>query len=98
MKEKKTKILDLNNDSFLMSKISNDKEELNLNMNSEQEEDDDKITIIPFKKYFLKIFKGKYHYYILDRLKYDINTIMMLLDLNKINHLSEIFKEYEDQD
>ena len=97
MKEIKTKILDLNNDSLLISKITNDnKEELNLNLNLEQDEEDEKITIVPFKKYFLKIFKGKSHYYILDRLKYDINTIMMLLDLNKINKLSEVFKEYED--
>ena len=113
MKEKKS--LDLNNDSIAISNISNDKKELNLNINLEQEEDDkkekkeekeekeekkEKIKIVPFKKYFLKIYKekDKSHYYILDRLKYDINTIMMLLDLNKINHLSEIFKEYEDQD
>ena len=97
MKEIKTKILDLNNESLLISKITNDnKEELNLNLNLEQDEEDEKITIVPFKKYFLKIFKGKSHYYILDRLKYDINTIMMLLDLNKINKLSEVFKEYED--
>ena len=95
MKEKK--ILDLENYSLLISNITNDKEEQNLNINLEQEEEEDeKITIVPFKKYFLKIFKGKNHYYILDRLKYDINTIMMLLDLNKINKLSEIFKEYEE--
>ena len=80
----------------MISNISYDKEELNFNGNVEQEEDDDKITIVPFKKDYLKIFKGRHHYYILDRLKYDINTIMMLLDLNKINKLSEIFKEYED--
>ena len=96
MKGKKAKVLDLNNDSLLISKISNDKEDLNLNINFDQEEEDEKITIVPFKKYYLKIFKGKSHYYILDRLKYDINTIMMLLDLNKINKLSEIFKEYEE--
>jgi len=94
MEEGKSKILDLENDSLVISKIANDKSDLNLNL--DQDEDDDKITIVPFKKYFLKIFKGKSHYYILDRYKYDINTIMMLLDLNKINKLSEIFKEYEE--
>ena len=94
MEEAKSKILDLENDSLIISKIANDKSDLNLNL--DQDEDDDKISIVPFKKYFLKIFKGKNHYYILDRYKYDINTIMMLLDLNKINKLSEIFKEYEE--
>lgn len=94
MEEGKSKIIDIENDSLLVSKIANDKSDLNLNL--EQDEDEDKITIVPFKKYFLKIFKGKNHYYILDRYKYDINTIMMLLDLNKINKLSEIFKEYEE--
>ena len=90
MKEKKS--FDLNNDSLIISNISNDKEVLNLNINLDQEEEKAKIKIVPFKKYFLKIYKDKdkSYYYILDRLKYDINTIMMLLDLNKINHLSEI--------
>ena len=59
-------------------------------------EEDNQITIVPFKRYFLKIFKGSDHYYILDRHKYDINAIMMLLDLNKINKLSKIFQEYKD--
>ena len=93
MNENKENVLDLNNDSIIDSKITNEKEDLHLN-NTEQEEEE--ITIVPFKKYYLKIFKGKSNYYILDRLKYDINTIMMLLDLNKINKLSEVFKEYED--
>ena len=95
MKEKKYKILDLNNESFQNSKTANEKEELNLDIKTDRDEKEE-IKIVPFKKYFLKIFKGKSHYYILDRLKYDINTIMMLLDLNKINKLSDVFKEYED--
>ena len=101
MKGKKAKILDLNNDND--SKIYDDKEDPNLNLNYSGQDDEEKKkidpVIVPFKKYYLKIFKNKddkSHYYILDRLKYDINTIMMLLDLNKINKLSEIFKEYED--
>ena len=91
MKERKYKILDLNNESFQNSKIANEKEELNLDIKTDRNKEEE-IKIIPFKKYFLKIFKGKSHYYILDRLKYDINTIMMLLDLNKINKLSDVFK------
>ena len=55
-----------------------------------------KIEIIPFKKVLLKIYKGDNKYYLLDRTKYDINTIMMLLDLNKINKLAEFFKGYPD--
>ena len=64
--------------------------------NSYNNNDDDKITIVPFKKYFLKIYTDRNSYYILDRHKYDINAIMMLLDLNKINKLSKIFQEYKD--
>ena len=45
---------------------------------------EEKIYIVPYKKYYLKIFKGD-NYYLLDRYKYDVNVIMMLLDLNKIN-------------
>ena len=53
-----------------------------------------KITIVPFKKKYLKIYKGDNKYYILDRYKYDINAIMMLLDLNKINNLHEFYKAH----
>lgn len=53
-------------------------------------EEDNKITIVPYKKRYLQIFKGK-SYYLLDRYKYDQNAIMMLLDLNKINKLGDIF-------
>ena len=64
----------------------------------EQEETkkkNEKIFIIPFKKVYLKIFKGD-NYYLLDRLKYDVNTIMMLLDLNRINKLADFYKDYPD--
>ena len=55
----------------------------------------EKIFIVPFKKIYLKIFKGD-NYYLLDRLKYDVNTIMMLLDLNRINKLADFYKDYPD--
>ena len=61
-----------------------------------ESEEESKIEIVPFKKVLLKIFKGSNKYYLLDRTKYDINTIMMLLDLNKINKLAEFFKGYKD--
>ena len=61
-----------------------------------EKEEDTKIEIFPFKKVLLKIYKGENRYYLLDRTKYDINTIMMLLDLNKINKLAEFFKGYPD--
>ena len=57
--------------------------------------EDNKIVIVPFKNVFLKIFKGN-HYYILDRYRYDISTIMMLLDLNKINKLHDFYSSYPD--
>ena len=96
MEENKTK-LPLNKNSLSKSNIDNNNiEENNKKQNTDKEKDDDKITIVPFKKYFLKIFKGENYYYILDRHKYDINAIMMLLDLNKINNLSKIFDEYKD--
>ena len=41
----------------------------------------EKIFIVPFKKFFLKIYKGE-TYYLLDRYRYDVNTMMSLLDLN----------------
>ena len=67
-------------------------EELEL---QKRERDHNKIVIVPFKDVFLKIFKGN-HYYILDRYRYDISTIMMLLDLNKINKLHDFYSDYPD--
>ena len=59
------------------------------------EENSQKIEIIQFSDNLLKIKKGKY-YYLLDRYKYDLNSIMMLLDLSKINRLHDIYKNYPD--
>ena len=53
------------------------------------------ITIETYKNAYLKIFKNNC-YYLLDRHKYDINIIMMLLDLNKINKLADFYKDYPD--
>ena len=77
-----------------------------LELNSKNDDDDsssqnniptdkNKIVIVPFKDVFLKIYKGN-HYYILDRYRYDISTIMMLLDLNKINKLHDFYSDYPD--
>ena len=55
----------------------------------------EKIYIVPFKKFYLKIFKGD-TYYLLDRYRYDVNTMMSLLDLNRINKLNEFYKDYPD--
>ena len=81
-----------------------EKNDLNLlNPQNENEEEaekepeqESKTEIVPFKKVLLKIYKGENKYYLLDRTKYDINTIMMLLDLNKINKLADFFKGYPD--
>ena len=55
----------------------------------------EKIHIVPYKKFFLKIFKGE-TYYLLDRYRYDVNTMMSLLDLNRINKLNDFYKDYPD--
>ena len=65
------------------------------NQKSDKNDIDNKIRIVPFKDVFLKIYKGN-HYYILDRYRYDLNTIMMLLDLNKINKLHDYYSSYPD--
>ena len=89
-----------------MSKISDTKRDNNnnsqtsLGISSNKERDENKqknkdIRIVPFKNVFLKIYKDN-HYYILDRYRYDINTIMMLLDLNKINKLHDFYSSYPD--
>ena len=61
----------------------------------ESSKKNEKIYIVPFKKVYLKIYKGD-NYYLLDRLKYDVNNIMMLLDLNRINKLADFYKDYPD--
>ena len=52
-----------------------------------------KIEIEELSNNVLKIKKNNY-YYLLDKYKYDINAIMMLLDLKKIYAIKEIFQEY----
>ena len=71
-----------------MNKYSYDDDEDNKKKN-------EKIYIVPFKKFFLKIFKGE-TYYLLDRYRYDVNTMMSLLDLNRINKLNDFYKDYPD--
>ena len=61
----------------------------------EGQKKNEKIYIVPFKKFFLKIFKGE-TYYLLDRYRYDVNTMMSLLDLNRINKLNDFYKDYPD--
>ena len=94
MEDNQTNLEQINNNVMRISRKS--PTTLNNNNNPNNNDSNDKMTIVPFKKYFLKIFKEPKHYYILDRHKYDINAIMMLLDLNKINKLSKIFQEYKD--
>ena len=84
----------LNESSNKLETISNKNVEEENNHNN-REDDNNKIRIVPFKDVFLKIFKGN-KYYILDRYRYDISTIMMLLDLNKINKLHDFYSDYPD--
>ena len=78
-----------------MNKKETERRNLFDDMQEESNKKNEKIFIIPFKKIYLKIFKGE-NYYLLDRLKYDVNTIMMLLDLNRINKLADFYKDYPD--
>ena len=95
--ESKTKQVELNQTSP-ENDIKEDNAENDKNSYSKENDSDNnnKISIVPFKKYFLKIYKSPEYYYVLDRHKYDINAVMMLLDLNKINKLSKVFQEYKD--
>mgnify|MGYP002623969434 FL=1 len=78
-----------------MNKKETERRPLFDDMEEEENKKEEKVYIVPFKKKFLKIFKGE-NYYLLDRLKYDVNTIMMLLDLNRINKLADFYKDYPD--
>ena len=51
------------------------------------------LEISEFYNNILKIKKYNY-YYLLDRNKYDTNQIMMLLDIERIHQIQEIFNEY----
>ena len=76
--------------------MSEDDDSSSKNLSKKKENiEDEKVTIVPYKAKILKIFKGN-SYYLLDRYRYDINVIMMLLDLNKINKLADFYKNYPD--
>ncbi len=95
--ESKTKQVEINQ-TLPENDIKEDNAGNDKNSYSKENDSDNnnKISIVPFKKYFLKIYKSPEYYYVLDRHKYDINAVMMLLDLNKINKLSKVFQEYKD--
>ena len=82
-----------------ISKINPSKNIKNNNLNEKQKNkfetmNNSKIEIEEFSSNILKIKKNNY-YYLLDRNKYDINTIMMLLDLKRIYAIKEIFHEHK---
>ena len=78
-----------------MNKKETERKNIFDDIQEESNKKNEKIFIVPFKKIYLKIFKGE-NYFLLDRLKYDVNTIMMLLDLNRINKLADFYKDYPD--
>ena len=53
------------------------------------------IKIIPYTKNRMKIVRGN-RFFILDPNRYDINNLMMLIDLKKINKIEEEFEKYPD--
>lgn len=55
----------------------------------------EKMQIMPYKGKYMKVMKGHY-LYILDPNKYDIASLMMLLDISKLNKLENKFKEHKD--
>ena len=79
----------------LNENINNNTNNNNINNENNNNNIPNIIKIIPFKKNYLKIFINKNEYYILNKNKYDINKIMMLLDLKKINILGEKFRKFE---
>lgn len=56
------------------------------------------ISIEPFGKNKLKISKDGKGFFILDPNKYDINTLMILIDLKKINKIESEFKRSENNE
>ncbi len=54
-----------------------------------------KVKILPYTKNRMKILVDN-QYFILDPNKYDINNLMMLIDLKKINKIEEKFDKYPD--
>ena len=91
-KEKRVKITSTHEKnrekSFNNNKSNNNKQEKEI-LNLKEA----KIEIEEFSEKLLKI-KKNYYYYLLDRNKYDINRIMSLLDIRKINQVKEIFSEH----
>ena len=63
----------------------------------EKEEDKKKmeIKILPYPKNKMKIVRNE-QYFILDPNRYNINSLMMLIDLKKINKIEEEFEKYPD--
>ena len=55
----------------------------------------EEIKILPYPKNKMKIIKGN-QYFILDPNLYDINSLMMLIDLKKINKIEDEFEKFPD--
>ena len=60
MEENQTNLEQINNNVMRISRKS--PTTLNNNNNPNNNDSNDKMTIVPFKKYFLKIFKEPKHY------------------------------------
>ena len=74
------------------------KEEENESENKNRYENDgQEIVVSNFRgsPKVLQISKGNY-YYLINREKYDITKIMMLIDYNRLSALGQKFKEYEE--
>ena len=56
---------------------------------------EENIKILPYTKNRMKIVREN-RYFILDPNRYDINNLMMLIDLKKINKIEEEFEKYPD--
>ena len=76
--------------TFHFNKLNSDKQDKGIGSLK-----DSKIEISEYSNNILKIKKYNY-YYLLDRKKYDINAIMMLLNLQRINIIQDIFQEYSE--
>ena len=63
---------------------------------NENEDENQEITVTNFRgsPKVLQISKGNY-YYLINREKYDITKIMMLIDYNRLSKLGQKFKEYD---
>ena len=76
-------------------RIYNIKEKEKENENDNEDENQE-ITVTNFRgsPKVLQISKGNY-YYLINREKYDITKIMMLIDYNRLSKLGQKFKEYD---